>query len=287
MWLYLAFKFAGLTLAYFPRKVGYLVARIVADTVYLLSPSMRASISDNMKHVLGPDVESARLKRAVRGVLRNAARNYFDLIKIPHTKLADIESSLVVSGWNHMEAALESGKGVILVTAHLGSFDVAAQILAVRSVKTIGLVEPLEPPSLLRHVIALRNSKGLNFTAAQAGVPKAVMRSLRRGETVVLACDRDVGKDGMKLNFFGEETSMPSLAVRLAMRKGAVVIPVLSWRRDDGRYDMFFEPAIDIVPGGDEAVARNMEQIIRVMENFIRRCPEQWAVLGPIWPKAH
>ena len=175
MWRYLAFKIAGVTLAYLPQRVGYLFTRVVADVVYMLSPALRAAITDNIRHVLGPEADDATLKQAVRGVLRNVARNYFDLIKIPHMRLSDIETCITPNGWSNLEEALKKGKGVILVTAHLGSFDMAAQILAVGSIKATFLVESLEPPRLLRHVTALRESKGLTFMPAQSGVLEVVI----------------------------------------------------------------------------------------------------------------
>ncbi len=283
MWSYYAFKIAGFTLAYLPKKVGYLIARLVADTVYMLSPALRATIADNMRHVLGSEADDATLKQAVRDVLRNVAKNYFDLIKIPHMKLNDIESCITVHGWHNLEDALKKGKGVILVTAHLGSFDIAAQIFAVRSIKTTVLVEPLEPSSLLRHVTALRESHGVAFVPAQPGVLEVLIQSLHRGEAVLLACDRDIAENGLKSNFFGEETTLPVAAVRVAMRTGAAVVPVFNLRRGDGRYDVYFEPAINVIPTGNGAVARNIEQVAHVMEKYIKSCPEQWVVLSPIW----
>lgn len=284
MWKYYAFRFAGFALAHLPMKVGYLIAFLVANTVYMLSPGMRAAIADNMRHVLGSEAGDARLRQTVRGVLKNAARNYFDLIKIPHLKPSDIEGCITLHGWHDLEDALDKGKGVILVTAHFGSFELASQLLPVRSIKTTVLVELLEPPALLRHVTALRSSKGLTCVAAHSGALEVVMQSLRRGEVVLFACDRDIANDGFKSNFFGEEISLPADAVRIAMRTGAAVIPAFSLRRGDGQHDVYFEPAVDIALGGNGAAARNVQQVTHVMEKYIRACPEQWVVLGRAWP---
>ena len=283
MWTYIAFRIAGFTIARLPTKVGYLIARLTADTVYIFQPSLRAAVAANMRRVLGPEIDNTILKRAVRGVLRNAAKNYFDLIHLPYMKLNDIDNCITVHGWHNFEDAMSRGKGVILVTAHLGSFDMAGQLLAARSAKVIALVETLKPAALLSHVIALRKSKGLTYMPVHLGVLRAVIQSLRRGEAVVLVCDRDMGNDSFKSEFFGEETTLPAGAVRIAMRTGAAVVPVFNLRQGDGRYDAYFEPALDIVPSGDDAVARNMEQVIAVMEKYIRTSPEQWVVLSPIW----
>ncbi len=283
MWTYLAFKIAGFTIAYLPTKVGYLIARLVADTLYIFWPPLRAAVAANLRPVLGSEVDNATLKRTVRGVLRNVTKNYFDLIHLPHMKLDDMDRCIITHGWHNFEDALNRGKGVIVVTAHLGSFEMAGQILATRKAKVTVLVEPLEPPALLNHVIALRRSKGLTCMPARLGVLEVVIQALHRSEAVGLVCDRDIGKDGFKATFFGKETTFPTGAVRIAMRTGAAVVPAFNLRREDGGYDAYFEPALDVIPSGNDAVARNMEQIIAVMEKYIRTSPEQWVILSPVW----
>ena len=283
MWKYLAFKIIGTPLSYLPRAVGYLIARVTADIVYLLSPTLRGVIADNMRHVLGSEVDDATLRKATKGVLRNAAKNYFDLTKLPHIKLRDIERCITVHGWHNLEGARKMGKGVILVTAHLGSFDMGMQILATQPTKVTVLAEPLEPEALLTHITGLRKSKGLTLIPVHSGVKNVIMQSLHRGEIIVLACDRDFRKDGYRSSFFGEETTIPPGSVRIAMRTGAAVVPAFNLRRGNNHYDAYFEPALEIVTGGDEALARNMEQLIRVMEKYIELYPEQWVVFSPIW----
>lgn len=282
-WRYYGFKVAGLALSHLPKKIGYLLARVAADIAYALLSTQKAAIADNMRHVLGSEADDVRLRRAVRGVLRNTAKNYFDLIKLPRMRLDDIESCVTIHGWHNLDDALKKRRGVILVTAHLGSFDVAAQILAARSIHTTVLVEPLAPPSLFSYVTALRNRNDLTFIPAQPGGLKVAIQSLRRGEVVLVACDRDIAGNGLKSIFFGEETTVPVGAVRIAMRTGAAVVPTFNLRRENGRYDIYVEPAIDIVCVGNGAVARNMERVIHVMEKHIRQCPEQWVVLSPVW----
>lgn len=287
MWKYYCFRIIGPTLSLLPMKIGYLIAYLVADTVYMLSPGLRSAIADNMRHVLEPDVDDATLHRTVRGVLRHAAKNYFDLIKIPRLKLDDILNRITVHGWDNYEEALNRGKGVIIVTAHLGSFDMTAQLLAARSAKTTVLVEVQEPPELFDYVTNLRKSKGLTLLPVQASALRIIMHALHHGETVGLVCDRDIGKDGFKSSFFGEQTTLPVGPVRIAMRTGAPIVPAFNLRRRGSSYEVFLEPALNIVNDGDNAVRQNMQQLIGALEKFIRTCPEQWVVLGPIWENGY
>ncbi|APV45074.1 kdo(2)-lipid IV(A) lauroyltransferase [Dehalogenimonas formicexedens] len=286
MWKYYAFKIAGFSLSYLPRNLGYFVASLVADFAYTFFPTARVGVADNMRHVLGFNVDDIVLRRAVREVLKNTAKNYFDLIKLPHMELDEIERHLTVHGWQHLKDALERKWGVVLVTAHLGSFDIAAQIFAIRSVKTTVLVEALKPPPLLNHVTALRESHGVAFMPGRPGALESMMQLLRSGEAILMACDRNIKGKGITSVFFGEEATLPTVAVRMAMRTGAAIVPIFNRREDNGKYVIYVEPAIDVFTTGNGAVVKNVEQIAQVMERYIRHCPEQWVTLKSIWAKS-
>jgi lauroyl/myristoyl acyltransferase len=283
---YYAFILAEHTLSRLPRRVSYLIATLVGDIIYLVSPRIRGSIAGNVKHVLGPEADDAAIRRVVRGVLRNASKNYLDLIRIPRMNPEEIKRQVTPHGVHHLADALAGGKGVMLVTAHFGSFDVAVQLLAVHSVRTTILVEALEPQRLLDHVVSLRRDKGLNVIPAKSGALQAMLQALRKGEVVLLVCDRDVTGEAPKALFFGEETRLPDIAVRLALRTGAAIIPVFNLRRDGGRYDVYVEPPIEVASNGNANVAEHMNEVIRVMEKYIKSCPEQWAVLEAVWPES-
>lgn len=283
MWQLYAFIVAESTIGRLPRSIGYIIARIIADWVYIFFPRTRDAVRDNMEHVLGPQTDTEKLTAAVRCVLRNAAKNYFDLISMAHLELSEIERRMNVVGLHNLKAAVERGKGVILVTAHLGSFDIALQLLATYSIKTTVLVEALDPPALFKHVTGLRERNGLTCVPVQLGILKSIMEALKRGEVVLLACDRDIGKEGPRTVLFNEETTLPSGAVRIAERTGAAIVPVFNLRRDDGRYDVYFEPELEIVQGGKSVIKENQAKITQIMERFVSMCPEQWVVLDRVW----
>ena len=90
--------------------------------------------------------------------------------------------------------------------------------------------------------------------------------------------------DGLKINLFGEETSLPVGAVRIAMRTGAAVVPAFNLRVKGNQYEVFFEPAIEINPdNGQENLEKNMFNLVQALEKMIKTCPEQWVVLSDIW----
>ena len=107
---------------------------------------------------------------------------------------------------------------------------------------------------------------------------------MRRGEAVLFANDRDIDKNGLHITFFGKETTLPTIAVRIAMKTGAALVPIFNRRLINGIFEVDIEPAIEIVDRtSDTAVAETIEKVARVMEKHIRQTPEQWVVLNPIW----
>ena len=283
MWKYYCFKIARFILGNLPYRIGYIIAYLVAGAVYLLSSTIRANVADNMCHVIGPDVEITKLKQLVQEVIRNTARNYVDFIRMAGMKLQSIEHCYTTSGWRNVEDALETGKGIVFVTAHLGSFDMAVQIFAINSIKVTIPVETIEPPPFLEYVTSLRTVHGLSYVPANSGVLKVLTQAIRRGGNILLVCDRDIGNNGLPTRFFGEETPMPTVAVRIAMRTGALILPVFSLRRGIEKHDLFFEKPIEMTAGGNGAAAENMGKVLPVLEKYISDCPEQWVVLNRFW----
>jgi KDO2-lipid IV(A) lauroyltransferase len=92
------------------------------------------------------------------------------------------------------------------------------------------------------------------------------MRSLHRGEAILMACDRDIKGNGITSIFFGKETTLPTVAVRIAMRTGAAIVPIFCRRDGDNGYVIHVEPAINVITGGNSAVAKNVEKVAQVME---------------------
>ena len=282
---YWAFRIASIIMPLLPVRVGYSVAVFFGDLAYFTARRSRQAVTQNIGKALGPEATNGKLNKTVRSVFRNAAKNYLDLLRIPTCDLAHLNGNLAIHGWRYFEKAKSEGKGVILATAHLGSFDLIAQVLAARNVGLTVLAEPLKPACLFRFVTKLRESKGQTFLPVGLPALKATLRSLRRGGVVAVACDRDILRNGLALPFFGEETTFPVGAVKLALRTGAAIIPAFSVRRADDRFDLYVEPPLPVTVAGDheQSVRQNLPKVITTMEKYIRCHPDQWVVFNPVW----
>jgi KDO2-lipid IV(A) lauroyltransferase len=260
-----------------------MLAYMLAIVAFRTRPSLRRIVTDNISRVLGPETNNGTIDSTARGVLSSTFKNYFDMVRLPRLSRNEMIRQTHVVGLQHLNAAIAKGKGIILFTAHLGNFDTAFQIFGTYHTQMTVVVESIEPPALLEYVSTMRQRFGVNTLPAKSGALKRIMKLLRKGEMLLFALDRDTAGARVQSPFFGQQTSMPAEAVKIAMRTGATIVPVFNSRRPDGSYDVFIEPELDIERNGNGSMEHNMARIARVLEKYIRRFPDQWVVLEPIW----
>ncbi|MDP2660606.1 MAG: hypothetical protein Q8R28_07750 [Dehalococcoidia bacterium] len=285
MLAYIAFRIASLVLPLIPARVGYALFSRIGDIAYLVAKPARASVEANLEVVLGPSTDPARLQATARQVFRNASKNYFDLFRLPHLPACQVEKLLTIHDWERLERAMSMGRGLILATAHFGNFDLVGQVLAGRSFRVTALAEPLQPPQLFRLVTSLRNSQGLHFEPVGPAALRAVIRALRRGEIVGLACDRDLQGNGLSLPFFGKETRLPAGAVFLALKTGAPLVPAFVVREKNNTFTAFVEEPITFgkTDSEEQMVRKGAGTMASLLEKYIGRYPDQWVVFESIW----
>ncbi len=270
-----------------PVGVGYWLADRMGDALYRLSRETRAGVRHNVRHVLGAEAAGAEVEGVVRGVLRNLARHYYDLLRLPSLSPAQVEGLVAeVAGWEHVEEALAAGKGLILVSAHFGSIQIVVHRFIFRGIPVLIPTERIEPPVLFEHICRLRTSQGLRLIPID-GPLLELFRALRRNEIVGLAADRDVTGSGIVVDFFGAPARLPTGHVQLALRTGAPLVVGFTWRLPDNRFAARFEPPLQLARTGDEErdVRAGVEQVVAVMERYIRERPDQWVMTVPLWDR--
>lgn len=287
MWQYIFFRLGCLTIARCPRKVGYLWATLLGDLAYFLGRRQRRVVTEHMRQALGPEASSAQIQRAVRHVFRNAAKNYLDILRLPYLKPPYFDQTITIHGEHYFHEALARGKGVIIATAHLGNPELTVQVAAGWVRLTI-LAEPLRSAPLFRLMTQLRESQGLSTLPATAAGLKTLVRRLRQGEVVAVACDRDLQGKGIPVEFLGRETLLPTGAIDLALMTEAALLPTFNVRREGEHFSIYVEPPLNLRRNGSrqESVAENVRSMASVLERYIRWHPDQWVVFAPLWGQA-
>ncbi|MFC2066332.1 lysophospholipid acyltransferase family protein [Chloroflexota bacterium] len=282
---YRVLRLAAKTARFMPGWLGYSFAGLCGNVLFLLSAKHRNIVRDNIKHVPGLELDKRRQRGTIRSVLKHMTKNYFDLTKLSLLTLDKLEENVTIEGWHHLAKAVTNAKGTIIASAHLGNFDFAAKVLALRGIKMTIFVEDFSSTPFLRNVAKLRQRNGARTIPVSTGALREGLQVLRHGGTLGIACDRDIQGNGVKVNFFGEEASLPVGAVSLALRTGAAIVPVFSVRQSNNRHSVYIEPPLRLSGNGNRShsVRAGMEKLAAIMERYIRQYPGQWVVLEPIW----
>ena len=285
LWKYFALLAAVAIVSRLPRRVGYFIARIVADFIFLTSRGAKAGITENLRHVLGPDVDNDDLNRRALEVFRNASRNTYDLINLPRRDPGTLERPVTVYGWDHMDSAIARGKGVVLASIHMGNMDMSIQIIRARGINVTILAEVEEPEQLFKKTSSLRSYNGISILPVTYSGIKVAMKRLQKGELVAIACDRAIQGSGQYRPFFGKEALLPIGGVEMAYRTGAAILPAFTFREKAYKFSMHFEAPIilDRGAGRTECIESGLSKIVTLMEEYISRHPDQWMVFEPIW----
>ena len=243
---------------------------------YLGSPTYRRRFDANVRRAgIAP--------RTARPAIAAAGRMVAELPFLwMRPAAAPIGPSLQWHGESVLRDALQSGRGVVLLTPHLGCFEVTAQAIAQVHAAEFGPLTVLFRPArkaLLREVTgAARARPGLATAPATLAGVRQMIRALRRGEAVGLLPDQ-VPPEGMGVwvPFFGEPAYTMTLAARLVQQTGAV--PVLIWGERLARgagFAVHVSGLGETLPTTDPAQAESAALINRAMERLIRECPHQY-----------
>ncbi|MCL5962700.1 MAG: hypothetical protein M1358_25885 [Chloroflexi bacterium] len=285
MLTYYLLRIAALIVPRLPLVVGYWLAERAADVSFRFQARARRNVIGNTRHVVGEETSQAELWAIAHEVFRTAARNYHDLFRVPRLTIEDVRRLVLVRGEEHLEQALRQGKGAILVSAHVGNVDIAVQVGISRGYRLTVPVEHVRPEKLFQMVTRIRADKGINLVPVDGGALRAISRALANNEVVVIAADRDILRNGARVTFFGEETTLPDAPAVLALRTGAPILAARSLRNGDGTFVVDILPPIDLRGTGNlkDDVRSNTQIVTDVVESLIRDHPEQWIVFEPVW----
>jgi KDO2-lipid IV(A) lauroyltransferase len=169
------------------------------------------------------------------------------------------------------------------------------QVLAAVGIRVLALIEPLEPPQLLRLTQRLRGAHGHTYLPATFSGVKEALRRLRSGGAVAILIDRDIQRRGVPIPFCGRPAPIPTGAVDLALRTGAELIPAFVHREPGFHYHGYIGPPLSLVRTDDEQrdLRDNSANLLARFEEHLRSDPGQWAVLEQVWiddgsePTAH
>lgn len=269
-----------------PGPLASVAATSLGFTASFASPAKRQMIERHLRRV-DPSLRGASLQLAAQQAFDSYARYYVESFRLPSLSKRTVARSFSVDGFDHIPAALEQGNGCIFALPHLGGWEWAGRWMTDKGYKLTVVVEALEPPELFEWFADLRKELGMTVVPTGPNAGAEVMKALRANEIVCLLCDRDIDRNGVEVEFFGERTTLPAGPAMLGLRVGAPVLPVgVYFTPAYNGHQAVVRPPLSMERQGGlrDDVARITQNLAHELEFLIRRAPEQWHLFQPNWP---
>ncbi len=274
-----------------PRWFLFAGARWIIGLVMFLHSKPRLAIARNLSRVLGQPPESRAVRRASREMFHHFAYYWVDLFRFPQLPADKMFEQIVGGTSTHLEplrAARAAGERVILITAHLGNWELGA-VLAGQAGIPVSVIYVPDAFGDAEHFRSLLRSFGgvgeipIHPDDRFASLP--VLRAFSEGRIVALQGDRDFNDRGVSLPFFGAPASFPPGPFHLARMTGARLWPVFIAYAPDHRFEIELGEPIPVERTDDREgdVRRSLERWVEVLEAAIRRWPTQWYNFHDIW----
>ncbi len=269
-----------------PHPVGAALTRAISRSAYRLLPERRFITERRLQRVCGPDLEGDALARAVRASFESYARYWFDSARLSGMDDTAVDTRFSHQGYHHIQEAIDTGTAPILALPHLGGWEWAGTWMArIPGYPVISVVEPLKPARLFDWMVDERRRMGIDIVPLGPDAVSVLIRSLRAGQVVCLLADRQVGRGGVEVEFFGERSLLPGGPAALALRTGAAILPTAVYQDGPNHRGVVLPPVPVERRGRLRAdVTRITQDVARCLEDLIRAAPEQWHLMQPNWP---
>jgi len=247
-----------------PGCLAYALARAVASLFWAADATRRRAVRANLLRV-APERTPKEREALAHLMFATFAESVVDAWRT---------GEVTIEGGERLADALAQGHGVLLWSAHLGNWELAAEALARSGLDVSALARGHRDKELEHYLDERRRKAGVRIVGRCPGGREA-RRVLRAHGLLALLGDRRFGAGGRAVPFFGTLARLPAAPIALARRTGAALVPGFVVRTAPGRYRVQVEPPV--------TSTNALEALAAVLERYVRAHPEQWFVFEPVW----
>ncbi len=272
-------------ISWLPYRWAGALGRGFGVLVYHLARRERVKTIRNIQTAFPKGMSPEKIEKLALSVWTRLGWNLFEIIQWLRWPRSKIASQVVRDhGRKNIEKALARGKGVLIVTAHLGNWELLGGYLSSRH-PVSGVAQNIYDPRFDKIVTRFRE-KNLGATMIKRGMAlRGILGALKQNHLVVALVDQDTGQDGVFVPFFGKPAWTQSGVARIAYKTGAALVPAFVVRGADEQFELHMEREI-VPPKTDDPEKDILETVRRyteVIESYVKVYPDQWMWMHERW----
>jgi KDO2-lipid IV(A) lauroyltransferase len=284
---WLGLKLSSLITRLVPGGCPYNFGRTVGILGYRIARKQRRIALESLNIAFGNEKSQAEIERIAKDCFIFMVKSGLEMMFLME-RPALLKRRIQIIGRENLEAALSKGKGVILVSGHLGNFPLMLSYLSLEGYKTAGIMRYMRDARAEKIFFDKRAQMGIKTIYSQprkACVDESI-RTLRNNELLLIPIDQNFGaKGGIFVDFFGKEAATATGPVVLAQRTQATILPCFILRQPDDTHKIIFEPPLKLEEGRSqqETLLINIQRLTNIIESYIRRYPAEWGWIHRRW----
>jgi KDO2-lipid IV(A) lauroyltransferase len=275
-----SFKCMGLI----PRALGVRVGGFLGRISFLANRKHREIALNNLTLAYGDEKSPREIRTLAKKVFENLGKIVFEVGWFSTLNRTDFDKYFRMHGLSHYTNAVGRNKGVLLLTAHLGNWELLTIFSGMTGYPVDIIYRPLDFRPLDKFFVNQRTRFGGNLIPKNRSMRK-ILETLRKGQPLAFLMDQNVDwYDGVFVNFFGRRACTNKGLALLAIKTEAPVVPLFLVRENSG-FRLEIGPEVPLIKTGDKRkdIEANTQQYNDVIEAFVRRYPDQWFWVHRRW----
>jgi len=293
MFAYILYRIGQFIALSLPLKLAYRIAIVISDLHYIFADKDRLAVRENLK-VIFPEKSDREIRRIRIGMFRNFAKYLVDFFRFSKLDIDYIKRNIKLENIRYFDDALALGKGAIVLTAHLGNWELGGVVASLLGYPLWAVALPHKDKRVNNFFNSQREGKGMKVIPLGKAV-RLCLNLLKENKIIALVGDRDFTSKGVVMDFFGRSTFLPEGPAAFALKTGAAIVPGFMVRNADDTFTLRIEKPLQFTLKNSKIHSRQekedqaadlaglIKQYKTTIEDYIRAYPDQWYMFRKFW----
>lgn len=268
-----------------PKKWAMSLGTTIGKLLYRILKKRRQIAQNNLQIAFGNDLDEERRIEICKASFINLSKTIIEFMRFTKLNPDNIWDQVSVEGREHLDAALEKGKGLIVFLTHFGNWEMLSLVWGVLIPNSATAIAfPLKNKLLNNYICRTREHLSLKLIPRENAI-RATLRALKNNEAVGFFADQNAGDQGVFIDFFGKLASTSRAPVTIALKTGTPILFTLNMRKQNDQHHVYISPPMYLEPSGDieTDVKVYTTQLVKELEKYIQKYPDQWLWLHNRW----